>query len=355
MDFLKSLLLSLINNLLHRHRKRPDALEFSILAKLPLELLVLIAEFLPLASAVTFSLSCRPLYSLIGTKYLKRAKQDTKSFDPYALLALLQRDLPDLLACHYCKKLHAIKHASRFLDSSKYYKGWIRRPKPICVHANYRRTLYIHPDFSSTIFRMAMKRHRQGADCSSLLNLLSCEWRIFYHAKHIGKVNTECRIVQNSLLVRNQSVFPVQPRQSVEFLFESGFLICSHYNWRRYGPCAPTSQLELRHREKSFKAWGQLMQCNYCATEFRIDVQRFKNLGRLVFFTKWQNLGSGERLLDTQWRSHLSTSQGPMWRNVFLRSGSIVSAFENKQKFDFGSLMAPEDKMELFSLPLQSP
>ena len=50
MDFLKSLLYSTI-----WQQKRPNPLEFSILSKLPLELLVVIAQFLPPVSAVSFS------------------------------------------------------------------------------------------------------------------------------------------------------------------------------------------------------------------------------------------------------------------------------------------------------------
>lgn len=337
-----------------RQRQQPNALEFSILAKLSPELLVLVAEFLPPVSAVAFSLCCRPLYSLIAAKNLRKARQNPR-FRTYDLLALLERDLPDLLACFTCKKFHAIKHANQFVSSNNYYDGWIHRPKPLCFQVENRRAWYIYPGFSVTVFRMAMKRYRQGAEHLSLLNLLSSEWRITHYAGHIGKMTVSSKIVRGSLLIRVQSVFPVQHGKSAMFLLAHGHLICPHYDWRELVPHGLTSELEKCCHQENFEAWGVLMQCNYCATEFQMDVQDFGKLGRLVFFTKWQYLGTGRRPLDNQWLTHLSTRGGPMWKRSSFRPRSIRSAFEGRQEFVFRSLMTPEHKNALFSLPLESP
>jgi len=349
MAFLKSLLYSTGI----WHQKRPRPLEFSILSKLPLELVAIIAQFLPPVSAVSFSLCCTLIYFLIGAKYLNKAKQGR--FDTYALLALLERDLSDQIACYHCKKFHAIKHAKRYIYSKKYYTGWIPRQMPLCLLADSQARSWIHLDFSTSVFRMVMKRYRQGIDCSMFLELLSPQWQIFYHAEHIGKIASWCRIVRGSLLVRNQAVFPLRPSESMKFIFEHVHLVCPHYDWRAFGPNDSTSDLEWWYQKKNFEGWGQLMHCKYCATEFRIDIEYFEQVGKLVFFTRWQNLGKGRRPLDHQWQSHLAINYRPIWKKASFRPGSICSGFEYKQEFKFSSLITLKDKQKLFELPLESP
>lgn len=327
-------------------QKRSTPLEL-----LPLELLDLIAQFMPPISAVSFSLCCTITYSLIGPKYLNNAKQGR--FDTCALLALVERDLPDHITCYHCKKIHAIKHAERYIYSKKYYTGC---QMPQCLVDSQARK-WIHSDFSTSVFRMAMKRHRQGIDCSVFLELLSLKWQIFYHAKHIGKIASWCRIVHagGSLLVRSQAVFPLRPNESMKFIFEHVNLVCPHYDWRVFGPRESTSDLEWWYQKDSFEGWGQLTHCKYCATEFRIDMEDFGEVGKLLFFTRWQNLGRGRMPLDHQWQRHLVTDNGPTWKKASFRPGSICSAFEDKQEFNPASLMTLKDKEELFQLPLEKP
>lgn len=349
MEFLRSLLYSAGI----WHRKRPIALKFSILSTLPLELLLIIARFLPPVSAISFSLCCTPLYSLISQNDLKSVKGG--HFDAYALLLLLERDLPEYTACYYCRKLHAVKHAKRYIPSTKYYGGWIRRQSPHCLLDDLQVRNWIHRDFSTAVFRMMMKRHRQGSDCSMFLELLSPKWQIFYHAKHIGQIASWCRIVRGSLFVRHQAVFPLRPKQPIRFIFEPACLVCPHYDWRAFGPNESTSDLEWWYQKKKFLGWGQLMHCKYCATEFQIDVEHVENIGKLLFFTRWQNLGTGRRPYDHQFRSHLVLNDRPIWKKASFRHGSIRSTFEYGRNFKFESLIPIEDKHKLFDLPIEFP
>jgi hypothetical protein len=98
---------SLLRRLCRRRRLRPIALEFSILGKLPLELLLCIADFLPPESALAFSLCCVPLYLTVRVQPLE---QD----DLYKFLTLLKRQLPHHILCICCKKL---------LSNSSYYSS----------------------------------------------------------------------------------------------------------------------------------------------------------------------------------------------------------------------------------------
>lgn len=77
-------------------RKKPTrgkALKNATLFKLPIELLQKIAKDLPVASAVSFSLSCRRLYFLIGNRYLEDILAASRK--KVAFLNLLERDFTD--------------------------------------------------------------------------------------------------------------------------------------------------------------------------------------------------------------------------------------------------------------------
>ena len=97
MDFFKS-----IHSLLgvsRRPRPRPFPLESSALSKLPLELILHIARFLPPDSAPSFSLCCQPIYFILRTQYLK-ALEENEQLDRYKFLTLLERELPNYIACY---------------------------------------------------------------------------------------------------------------------------------------------------------------------------------------------------------------------------------------------------------------
>jgi hypothetical protein len=82
----------------------------------------------------------------MATQYLKTG-QDHKNFDSFKFLALLERDLPNHVACYHCERLHAIEHAKRHIYSNRYYIG---RSTPQCWKANLRLSTerYVHWDFS---------------------------------------------------------------------------------------------------------------------------------------------------------------------------------------------------------------
>lgn len=322
---------------------RPDPFKSSILSKLPPELLIVIAEFLPPVAAVSFSLSCTITYSLLGRKCENKAKQP--EFKTYALLLLLERDLPDVIACSDCKRFHAIIHADRYV----YPGAELRNPQ--CLQVDSAR-LWIHPNFSTMVFRLMMKGHRKGIDSAPFLDLLTYPWKVFFHAQRIGKITSSCRIVRGSAYVRTQSIFHLKSHESLQFLWEDCCLVCPHFDWRGSCPLGVTSELErLCKKKELYAATGELMQCAYCATEFQINEEDLGSLGKLVYFTRWQSLGTGRRPLDNRWRSHITASNGrPIWARTTFRPRSIRSAFESKREFEFKSLMTPEEKEGLIEL-----
>ena len=142
---------------------RPAALELSELSKLPPELILHIARFLPPESTLSFSLCCRPIYITFGPQVFRNLAQNSQHFE---FLTLLARDLPNHVPCYYCKKLHAIEKAQQHIFSA--YRDditWLP-----CWKANHNFTFYhLHKNFSFTVFQMAMKRYRQEDSLSGWL------------------------------------------------------------------------------------------------------------------------------------------------------------------------------------------
>jgi hypothetical protein len=324
-------------------RRRRDALRSSILAKLPPELIIYIAEFLPPIAATSFSLCCRPIHFLLGINYRKLCCGE--NFDTFKLLEVLERDLPDHIACYDCKKLHAIKDAKRHIYSNRYFLIRPRgRPIPLCWMANLDREVdsYIDPGFCFTVFQMAMKRHRQGADPSPLLDLMLSKNEMY---KDWSRTTGLHHIVDGSLLVRVQTVFQVNHASIKPFLSQTGFRICPHFGYTmRKEPAGGTYECRrLRwDSQENFESWGVLIQCKFCAAEFRIDTSE---QGGVMVFTRRQNLREGKSPLDCQWQSHVDGYMegifGKDWKRVDFQTGSICSAFEGREEFDAGPLVNP--------------
>lgn len=326
-------------------RPRPIALELSILAKLPPELIIRVAEFLSPVAAASFSLCCTPVYALISARYLKNG-QNHQDFDTSEFFTLLERDLPDHITCWYCKKFHAIKHVKSHIDLHRSYRYYHDDPVPSCWNSGDATQiwLYVGSDFSITAFQMLMKRYRQGADCSSLLALLSENRRTLHYRDYNQKFISLSRIVDGTLLRRKQIVFLMHPPVDVPFPPYPGFVICPHFGYARRearGRIGGIIRRRLANWDKpdSCEAGGDLTQCQFCATEFRIDFKDFGEDGIAMFFTMWQNFGEGRCSRDHLLRSHISGKDGPTRKRVYFPAGSICAAFEGGENFEFDSLM----------------
>lgn len=347
MDFFKSKL-SLLGL---SSRPRPIALELSALGKLPPELIIHIASFLPPDSAPSFSLCCRPIYFSLGTQYLK-ALEENEQLHRYKFLTLLERELPNYIACYYCKKLHAISKAHRHLYSSRYTSHYLS-----CWTADLEHwTKYlIHPEFSFTVFQMTMKIHRQGHDCSKFLNLLSLKTKTNFRYGYVEQHTALAQIVAGSLLLREQRIYMIPPTQPIPIPWDLQFFVCPHFTCLsrgRFDQYGNINQYEIAPWDKpnNHQNSGGIIQCKYCLTEFRIDFKNFGGCGNAMFLTRWKDLGEGRSPLDHKWQSHVMGCEGPHWLPVEFDQGSIYAAFERKEhfKFEFDSHLTLQNKKELF-------
>lgn len=227
---------------------------------------------------------------------------------------------------------------------------------------------YIDVDFSYVVFQMAMKRNRQGADSQSLLKLLHYDK---FNDRRDVQTSLSTRIANGALITRHRYIFIVH--RGNDGLFKNwGAVICPHFGT----VCGKViflenSKVEYRmfHRSggKDVEAGpgitkcdccahggkddvgttrSGLMQCDYCATEFRIDSMAVgkRKEGRAFIITRWKGLGEGKSAKDPIWLTHVT--EGVQVRTEFV-PGSICAAFEGEGEVELSSLLTQRELKRL--------
>jgi hypothetical protein len=329
---------------------RLNALEFSTLSNLPMEIILQISRLLPPESAASFSICCRPLYFALGTQYLEDLKpmEGSTGMHRERFLKLLEGDLPDHIICGFCKKLHAMNKARRHLHSNGDYFNHLK-----CWKVDYESmtSLYIHEEFSSSVFEMTMKRYRQGSEYSDLLDLLSLKTTTHFRLGYVEQRTAAAKLIDGSLVVREQKTFMIPATQPIPFPWDASFVICLHITFftikdlNRYLRDIRVSDWKIR---KGYLNGERVIRCRYCRSEYQIDFKQFGRRGNAMYVTKWLDLGQGP--LEYICRNHLNNADGLPWRQIKFDSGSICAAFEGRGQFDFDSdaIISSKDRKELF-------
>jgi hypothetical protein len=271
-----------------------------------------------------------------------------------AFLRLLERDLPTHILCPHCNNLHSILLAKHYLPSeSRHYITTTQHKSP-CWLADVRSNVFgrIHPNFSTTVFRMAMKAHRQGHETSKLLSLLSYRPANIINWGFSEHQTTVVRIQGDSLLVRDQIVFMVSKSQKLPLPWTGGIEICPHMHFMTmFG--LYMHGIEIPHADdiEGYENKQGMLYCDYCYTEFRVDFKSYGEIGNAMFVTKWMDMGEGRDVNDKKLRSRLGMLQERTWAGVTFRRGSICAAFEQEAEttFKFDSVLSSQDRKNLLT------
>ncbi|OBT62770.1 hypothetical protein VE03_07714 [Pseudogymnoascus sp. 23342-1-I1] len=313
----------------------------SAFAQLPPELVLRIASYLPPTSAGALSLCSKALYTLLSIPYLK-CQRGHPAFNVSDFLRLLEPSLPDHIVCYCCGKLHEIKHAGQH----------VKFDKRCNFKVNEAMRSFIHPSFSHVVFQMVMKRYRQGRDHLSFLDLLS--YQDPGSSEGESRVETSCRIVDGSLLVRQQHIFIVHRHNQSRFTLYMKTMICPHaqelygkIDYRSSGTAIysmvyTTGGVDVDRSpsvvgcdscgyqgEKNEGNWSGLVRCRTCATEFRVDSVGVPG-ARAFVVTRWKDLGEGRDAEDPVWQAHVDKKG--LVAGVRRKDGeaSICKRFEGK-------------------------
>lgn len=350
--------------------------------RMPAELLLIVAEHLPIESAACLALACKTTYLALGSSWFNMPKPDLWNF-----LLLIEHERLNSFACPHCLKLH------RPPNSFSGYHGYRCKVSRV-LNTSLPDT--ISPGLVKMIGRKYFEDPRASQEYLS--------WAIMTGKKttrHI-KIATHVmpRMLDGSLLLRTETyIQPFRNRNLTErslmemichMSIHCGYYhnkvpqLCNHQKWeydlpnftalwksieptrcvncaykrggrghlaqcyttkRLFRPAArgfktPNIACFLIHKQpcKSCKRnhedlyEGEIKGCKQCATDYCISARKVPGVGTCLVLTTWKNIGGPDD--PDNWDRHVTSRRPPygMIQDEFRSDrqvGKIYKAFEN--------------------------
>ncbi|PHH60105.1 hypothetical protein CDD81_2107 [Ophiocordyceps australis] len=289
------------------------------LMHLPVEILLLIADSLPLYARLMLSQTCRSMH-LVFQQYMHPGPIPTWSKDQrLELLTFLVRKKPDHWVCEACERSHLVHWPEHPATA---YRALLQDgPCPASSGDAIRRKrgphqymiLYFHVQIALKITRLAregIKPTRKQA--LHLQCLLQPELSSTHRTRPDWPRKTfsySCtpKIVQGRFLVLSEwKQVPIQPRSRTRIE------MCKHQRYHGYSANYPTStQYPLQstivdalstsqgNSEYGTEFYGA---CPSCRTDFSVRGPS-PNTGKLVTLRSWQDFGPEDSPMNPDWRS----------------------------------------------------
>ncbi|KAL2069929.1 hypothetical protein VTL71DRAFT_14608 [Oculimacula yallundae] len=341
----------------------------NILKKLHPELIIYLADFLPLSSAALLALSCRTAYEILGTRFWARLRADDEQLQCFKFLSLLSRDISrdDYVPCYHCHVLHVcgILHPNLLqlapLPAYQYDMTLCKRAEVLGKVAKY-----MHNRFQFRTVQMAMKMYRLHLDYQPWLEALCYKpIALVVMREFPSEFKASVRIINGFLLLYSQLIILLPPGLTATDLNRCGFDLCPHIRLTAHGvaPNLPeTNECAINHDhviERCIRS-SAITSCTSCPTEFQLRTEDCEDFGIAVIITKWMDLGKGETIADPKWWSHLSNeyiapNSGPLLegqvRSDFI---SIRDAFRQLDSSKVDPILPLSDVKRLFHLSKRS-
>lgn len=351
--------------------------------RLPAELLLIVAEHLPIESAACLALACKTTYLALGASWFKMPKPDLWKF-----LLLIEHERQNSFACPRCLKLHRPPNSFSGYHSNLRSRCSVSR----ALDTNLPNT--ISPGLVKIIGRKYFEDPRASQEYLSWATMT-----VKKTTRHI-KLATHVipRMLDGSLLLRTETyIHPfrngnltVRSLMEMEYHIHMVFCafhhnkipqLCDHEAWESFltnlptlresiqptcvhssgvthsGRCYPSRRMFppaarglrppniacfLTHKQpcKSCKRnpedlyEGEIKGCMMCPTDFCISAIKVSGVGTCLVLTSWKNIGGVGPGDADNWDRHVS-SRGPPYRRTHdeFRSdrqvGKIYKAFEN--------------------------
>jgi len=358
------------------------------LSNFPAELILKIASFLPPESAACFSLCNRHTYFTLSQPYLTTLSAN--KITTHKFLMILSNDFPDLVACYHCQKFHHINSAEKCLPNNG-GSGSACSAGSKCLHCRYRVALwdlgtenkvlprrsrclavdldlhmwkYVCPNFSSSVFRMAMKMHddRRYSKCYELLALITGQTRrerkAYWGILYVEQGTETARIVNGHVLLRSQKILFVpsaKPPSHTHYWRVPGHVpgnnfvtICPHIYCQIFLQQDGLREApDLKNSSDFFQilssvdtslchAEGPITKCRHCFTEFRVDFKNHNEKETAIFITRWKYLGSSEDSPGYYIQGHgVGAKRRSHWEDARFKTGQICADFEGQPAHKF--------------------
>ena len=301
----------------------------SPITTLPTEILQHIATFLPTTSVASFALCSRGFCRTIGSQAWRDLQDPASAAEKHHFLSILERDLPDLVHCHHCIRLHR-REAYEALQR----QSWKVIP-PRLKECIKRDTIQYRwaPDYNLHFrwCQLVMKAYRYGPRYGipvAALTHVHSESR----ERSSSQVFFSARIdpVADELILRHIYRVVIPSSKDIADLRWHHVEICPHLAPSRCGQRLKCLLVcKLNHWKSSIcHTCSGLLQCGHCVTEFLLEVEDSGDSGHIVYVTTWENLGPCRSPHDPKWWGHAY--------DMYRRCGSVIHT--PKCDFEAGSI-----------------
>lgn len=327
------------------------------LTDLPIEILRCIADQLSKEDTVAYAICNKKLYKNVGRKRQLLGQLVWDDAARSRFLNVYRRDIsPFLMSCGSCHFLHRVPQ----LEKTSWRQFQDRR-KCCDVEHNEQSTEYFHSGFGFGCVQVAAELYRRGLakELFELSYAVSATKRL--QSNDLIVFDFAMAVCEGKVYIRKQEWYLLPSTDSVSLPLKYGtWLVCGHIDQKymkenhkddieiaekalRYQKIegnlrgAPEVSGKLTIASDQQSAYLPLHQCQFCPTEYRIDLGRLgfvqkKKKQLAIVMTKWMCLGDGQsRTQGSDWRLHLKQPYITFvpTRYIF-ESLSVFGMFEGK-------------------------
>lgn len=271
---------------------------------LPAEILLMIHELLPPASAACFVLCSRGLLEILGNQSLVYLRLDSHATERRRLLSRLAKDLPDWLLCYRCSVLHPVRSLQLPTERDNH------RETAECARADG--LIYIRYGFKIRYShaQLIMRNHRLGRCTKTGLRQLSHVYKADYYNEK-SEHTVQGNIVNHDLVITVVSERCFFGRWDFKDIACRAFSICRHIRWVGRDPALLQA---FTHRAKPTEETedpsSQWQYCAKCPTQYCFTVREPKETKLEVRTEVRRNLGSCRTPFEANWSMQIHGLRG---------------------------------------------
>lgn len=295
----------------------------SQLTQQPTEIILLIAENLPNISALCLALTCKSLFVLLGSEDRVRLEP----FDRKAFLCYLEKDVPGVFYCHFCKILKRFNESAKLTtlfspDLALSGPRFTRLDKcgPLDTLAFEGTLLYLPYNHARLITNYGRFGPRHGFHPS----YLSFESPMLTRGSGRFREVWSGRLIDYELFLSSTHMLYDENADALQKLITTvPFYICQHttvghYTWRK----SHHIDLSLINTNQATNSYShESGSCSSCLTDWDVSFEYVsREHGWVVKIVTYHNLGGCRSPLDPKWQAMVDI-YGPKFHRDVPRGG----------------------------------
>lgn len=285
-----------------QHRENDPAL-----LTLPVEILLSIRDFLPLDSAVCFTISSRHLLGSLGNRPLHSLREKGHASEKKRFLVALERDLPDWQLCHPCLLFHPVSPSS---EPKPLYSG---DGQTSCVYASGVVDITARLQLRYHQAQLIMNRYRFGLPYANDLERL-CGCYNSENSDYSIDIKITAYIEDGGLAFLAISKLQLPNGWDMRLIHLRLSNVCRHNSMSFLYLNQPLTETLLCRQSRGdgppCARCSQWKHCEFCSTSFLIKVHGSVNSETTIVLEVRKLLGSCKDPSDPEWLNQCELPAG---------------------------------------------